>query len=158
MLKPWTIVIAAHAIVATLAIVLGAFNLIRRVKGDPLHKAIGRTWSGLMLFVSVSAFFIGGFSDLIDIILHLLAAWTIISIISGIVFAKRGNINAHRGFMAGSYFGLIGALIGVVVVPTRRIPEWFGAYPLEMTLLAVSILALAWTFVYVVARRTRTMV
>lgn len=45
-----------------------------------------------MLFVSVSAFFIGGFTDLIDILLHVLAAWTIVSIISGVVFAKRGNI------------------------------------------------------------------
>ena len=152
MLKPWTIVIAAHAITAVLAIALGAFNLIRTVKGDPLHKAVGRAWSGLMLFVSASAFFIGGFTDLIDILLHLLAAWTIISILTGIILAKRGDIKGHRAFMTGSYIGLIGALIGVIVVPTRRIPEWFGAYPVHMTLLATLILATAWLFVFTLTK------
>lgn len=153
MLKPWTIVITVHAVVATLAIALGAFNLIRKIKGDPIHKFVGRTWSALMLITSVSAFFIGGYNDLTSVLLHALAAWTIISIVSGVYFAKKGNIAAHRGFMTGSYFGLIGALIGVLVVPTRRIPTWFDAYPIAMSCIACFILLLAWIYIFLVTRR-----
>ena len=56
MTEPWTLPIIIHAVVAVLAITLGGFNLLRKVKGDRLHKIIGRTWAVLMLVTSVSAF------------------------------------------------------------------------------------------------------
>jgi uncharacterized membrane protein len=39
--------IASHAIAASLSLVLGAFQIIRPTKGDPVHKLIGRTWAVL---------------------------------------------------------------------------------------------------------------
>ena len=150
MLKPWTLVIASHAIIATAAIVLGTFNAVRMVRGDRIHKTVGRTWAGLMLFVSIGSFFIGGFGDALSIFLHGLAAWTIFSICAGIYFARKGNINTHKGFMLGSYFGLLGAFVGVVTVSSRRVPSYFHAYPLAMTLIAVAIVAAAGFFVAVV--------
>jgi uncharacterized membrane protein len=141
MLKPWTIIITLHAIVATAAIVLGTFNAVRTVRGDPLHRAIGRTWAVLMLFISITGLLIGNFSDGIDIFLHGLAIWTIFSISAGIYFARKGNIAVHKGFMLGTYFGLLGAFIGVITVPTRRVPSYFHAYPLVMTLITITIVA-----------------
>ncbi|MDB5175602.1 MAG: hypothetical protein JWM81_460 [Candidatus Saccharibacteria bacterium] len=141
MLKPWTLVITLHAIVAVTAIVLGTFNAVRMVRGDRLHKAVGRTWAGLMLFISITGLFIGDYKSGIGIFLHGLAIWTIISISLGIYFARRGNIKSHKGFMLGSYFGLLGALIGVISVPTRRVPSYFHAYPLAMTVITIAVIA-----------------
>ena len=143
MLKPWTIIIAVHAIVATVTIALGTFQVFRMVRGDRLHKAVGRTWASLMLVVSVTGLFIGNYHDALDLFLHGLAIWTIISICVGVYFARKGNIYRHKGFMLGSYFGLLGAFIGVIAVPTRRIPSYFEAYPLVMTLIAIGIIAVS---------------
>ncbi|MDB5185181.1 MAG: putative integral rane protein [Candidatus Saccharibacteria bacterium] len=94
-----------------------------------------------MLLISVSGLFIGDYRSGLGIFLHGLAIWTIISICLGIYFARHRNIQAHKGFMLGSYFGLLGALIGVISVPTRRVPAYFHAYPLLMTLIAIGIFA-----------------
>jgi uncharacterized membrane protein len=40
----WTVLIGTHAVAATLALVLGATNLIRRRRGDLPHRTIGRAW------------------------------------------------------------------------------------------------------------------
>jgi uncharacterized membrane protein len=141
MLKPWTIVIATHAIIATAAIVLGTFNVIRIVRGDRIHKAVGRTWAGLMLLVSIGSFFIGSYAGGLDLFLHALAAWTTFSILAGIYYARHGNINVHKGYMLGSYFGLLGATIGVISVPARRVPSYFNAYPFQMTMILISVIA-----------------
>ena len=141
MLKPWTLIIAAHAIVATVAIVLGTFQVFRMVRGDRLHKAVGRTWGALMLFISITGLFIGGYHDGLGIFLHGLAIWTIISICCGVYFARKGDIRKHRGFMIGTYCGLLGAFIGVISVSTRRVPSYFHAYPLMMTLITIAIIA-----------------
>lgn len=154
MLLSWTLAMIIHAVVATAAITLGGFNLARMKRGDQLHKAVGRTWAILMLVTSFSAFFIGGYDSFLSIALHALAAWTIISIISGVYFARKGNIAAHKGFMVGSYLGLIGAFMGVVVFPTRRIPTWFDAYPLQMMAIALVIIIASWLFIFYLSRRT----
>jgi len=154
MLLSWTLPMILHAVVATAAITLGGFNLARMKRGDRLHKAVGRTWSILMLTTSVSAFFIGGYDSVLSIALHALAAWTIISIISGVYFARKGNVAAHKGYMIGSYLGLIGAFMGVVVFPMRRIPTWFDAYPLQMMAIALTIIIASWLFIFYLSRRT----
>src|SRR5205823_5181919 len=51
------LVIQIHAICAFLALLLGAVQLFRK-KGDPVHRALGKTWVGLMAFVALSSFFI----------------------------------------------------------------------------------------------------
>lgn len=141
--QPWTFLIATHAIAASLALVFGGFQLLRRTKGDPIHKLAGRIWVGLMLYVSTFSFFFGGYKDGIDIFLRTLAIWTIFSVIFAIYQAKKGRISIHRAFMTGTYIGLWGALIGVVAVHTRRVPMWFSAHPLEMSLVALAILTAA---------------
>lgn len=140
MLQPWTFLIATHAIAATLALVFGAFQLLRRTKGDPIHKLTGRIWVGLMLYVSVFSFGFGGYKDGIDIFLRALAVWTIFSTTFAVYQAQKKNIPMHRAFMIGTYLGLWGAFIAVIAVYTRRVPSWFSAHPLEMSLIALAIL------------------
>lgn len=155
MLPAWTWLIALHAIAASLALVLGAFQILRPTKGDAPHKAIGRLWVGLMLFVALGSWLFGGYESAIDIFLRALAVWTTFSVIMAVIQARRGNIDKHRGFMVGTYFGLIGAFVGVLAFRTRRVPAWFIAEPLMMSLIAVAIIAVAGFVVAAIMFRTR---
>ena len=96
-----------------------------------------------MLYVAAGSFFFGGYGSPIDIFLRVLAVWTLFSVSFAIYSARRGNIDRHRGFMIGTYIGLLGALAGVLAVHTRRVPSWFAAYPLIMSGIAVAIFAAA---------------
>jgi uncharacterized membrane protein len=69
-----------------------------------------------MVVVAVSSFWIlelrkgAGFS-----VIHLLSLWTLIALACAIWFIRRGNVRAHKGFMVGVMFGLVGAGIGAVM-------------------------------------------
>jgi uncharacterized membrane protein len=118
----WTFLIAIHAIAAAYSILFGAFQLLRRAKGGSVHRAIGRVWVFAMYVVTLTSFGIqtlnGGFTWL-----HGLAVFTFFTVSVGLWAARKKKIQAHRSFMKGSYFGVLGAFIGVVVVPERRIPQ-----------------------------------
>lgn len=143
---PW--LIPLHAAGATIALVLGAYQLIRRVKGDRRHRIIGAVWVVAMYWTVISSFFIrelnpGHFSWI-----HGLSAFTFVTLTIGLWMAitARGRVNRirhHRGFMTGSYLGLLGAFIGAVVVPVRDIPQWAVHRPLELAAAALGCLAVA---------------
>jgi uncharacterized membrane protein len=99
MLGQWTIVIASHAIAASLALVIGPFQILRRTRGDKIHVLIGRTWAVLMLYVAAGSFLFGGYGGAIDIFLRLLAVWTLFSV-SAAVYPARG---ATSGTTAASW-------------------------------------------------------
>ena len=97
-----------HAMAAMLAIVIGAIQFSMK-KGGIKHKAFGYIWVSLMLFVSISSFFIheiklwGNYSPI-----HLLSIWTIFSVGLAIYFVRVGNIKRHRQVMIALYgFALI---------------------------------------------------
>ena len=97
-----------HAMAAILAIIIGAIQFSMK-KGGIKHKALGYIWVSLMLFVSISSFFIheiklwGHYSPI-----HLLSIWTIFSLGLAIYFVRVGNIKRHRQVMIALYgFALI---------------------------------------------------
>lgn len=118
----WSLLIAVHAVAAAYSILFGAFQLLRKRKGGRLHRLIGRVWVGAMYAVLVTSFGIrtldGGFNWL-----HGLSVFTFFTVSIGLWTARTGRFTAHRSFMQGSYFGVLGAFIGVVAVPERRIPR-----------------------------------
>lgn len=120
--SPWTLLIALHAIAAGYALIFGAVNLLRRNKGSVAHKILGRIWAVAMYVVVLTSFGIrtidGGFNWL-----HALSVLTFCTLTIGLWSVRKGNIRAHQRFMTGSYFGLVGAFIGVVAVPDRRLPQ-----------------------------------
>lgn len=105
---------ALHLAAAILSLTLGAIVLARR-KGTASHKVLGRVWVGLMLVVAISSFWIldirkgAGFS-----VIHLLSAWTLVSLALAVYFIRRGNVRAHKGFMIGTFLGLAGAGLGAL--------------------------------------------
>lgn len=143
-----TPLVAVHALGASLALTLGAWQLLRRTRGDRTHRLVGRVWVVAMYWTVLSSFFIkkldpGHFSWI-----HGLSAFTFLTLTVGTWAAVRGRIGMHRQFMRGSYFGLVGAFLGAVLVPQRAIPQLLVHRPL---LLAVGTLAVAVSAVTVVA-------
>lgn len=136
----WPAIIIIHAVSASLALILGAYQLLRKRKGDRSHRFIGRFWVLSIYVVTISSFWIqtltGGFSWL-----HALSALTFITVTIGLVAAIKGRIKSHKSFMQGSYYGILGAFIGVIAVPTRRIPQMamfdLPAFVTFVTILAV---------------------
>jgi uncharacterized membrane protein len=154
-LEPWTLLIGTHAVSAVLALVLGAVNTLRRVRGDRPHVRIGRAWLVSMLLVSFTSFWIGDYSDAEGLFLHGLAVATIVSIVIGWWAARNGQYITHGWCMVCPYVGLLGALVGVVAAPVRMIPSWFRAHPLPMTLIVAGLVVVAALGVRVALRRRR---
>ena len=92
-----------HAYAAFLAVLIGGWQLFA-AKGTLRHKYLGYIWVSLMLFVSVSSFWIhtighiGPFS-----VIHLIALFTIWSVYRAIKAARSRNIKKHKQVMRQLY-------------------------------------------------------
>lgn len=117
--------------------------MFRPTKGDTVHRIVGRVWATLMLAVAAGSFAFGGWSEPVDWFLRALAAWTLFSVSRGWLLARRGNVAGHRGFMVGTYVGLVIAFVFVVAIPSRQVPQWLAAAPWTMALAAVACMAAA---------------
>src|SRR3954467_11865001 len=142
----WTLLIAAHAVGATLALMLGAYVVLRRRKGDRTHRRLGRVWVISMYWVAFSSFGIqrltpGHFSWI-----HGLSAWTIVSLTVAVWAARTGRVRTHRQFVVGSYFGLVGAGIAAAAFPVRLVPQTVIHAP-AVALAAVAALAVLTTVI-----------
>lgn len=147
----WNLLIAAHASGALLALVLGAV-IIRRRKGTSSHRRLGRVWMLLMYWVVISSFGItrlnpGHFSWI-----HGLSGWTFISLTMAWRYARAGKAQQHRGWVVGSYCGLVGAFLGAVAVPQRLIPRTIVHHPLTSAAALFAVLAVATVTVQLVSR------
>ena len=147
----WTVLIAAHAAGATLAVLLGGYNLWLSHKGDLLHRRIGRIWFVTMYWVAFSSFGIkrltpGHFSWI-----HILSLWTIVSLTVALWAAATHRIDSHKYWVAGSYFGLLGAGIAAVAFPVRLVPQTAMHAPLALLAVLAGLTALAWLIVRLAA-------
>ena len=120
--------IPSHAITALIAVIVGGVQLTS-TKGTRQHKMLGYIWVTLMMYVSVSSFFIseiqvwGAYSPI-----HLLSGWTILTLCTGVYFARVGNIKAHQLNMQLLY-SLALILTGLfTLLPNRVMGQiFFGA-------------------------------
>lgn len=146
--------LAAHASTAMVCLLLGAYQLLRRVKGDRPHRITGWIWVAGMLFVATSSFAIRDLRDGQFSLLHALSLVTLVSLVIGVIAARRGRITPHRASMRGSWIGLSGAFIGAVAVPDRAIPTFTVSNPLgalaalaavaAITAVVITLAHLAW--------------
>jgi uncharacterized membrane protein len=114
-----------HLTTAIAALLIGGIVLMRR-KGTASHKLFGRIWVGLMLIVAISSFWLLGLGKGSFSVIHLLSAWTLISLALAVWFIRRGNVRAHKGFMVGTLLGLVGAGLGAMA-PGRTLYLFFFA-------------------------------
>ena len=112
--------VPSHAITALLAVIIGAIQLASG-KGTMQHRVLGYLWVSMMMYVSISSFFIaeiqlwGPYSPI-----HLLSAWTVLTLCTGVYFARVGNIKAHQLNMQLLY-GLALILTGLVTLLPNRV-------------------------------------
>ena len=150
-MEGWTVLVAAHAAGATLAVLLGGYNLWLSRKGDLLHRRIGRIWFVTMYWVAFSSFGIqrlhpGHFSWI-----HGLSAWTIVSLTVALWAAMTHRVDLHKGFVAGSYFGLLGAGIAAVAFPVRLVPQTAMHAPLSLLAALAGVTVVAYLVVRLAA-------
>ena len=115
-----TLPVPSHAITALLAVIIGAIQLASG-KGTMQHRVLGYLWVSMMMYVSISSFFIaeiqlwGTYSPI-----HLLSAWTVLTLCTGVYFARVGNIKAHQLNMQLLY-GLALILTGLFTLLPNRV-------------------------------------
>ena len=99
-------VIQAHIIAAVSALMLGLIQFAGP-KGTVIHRVIGWSWSLLMLAVAISSFLMLSLGRGLSPI-HVLSAVVLVLVPLGVVAARRGRVDRHRGYMTGVFvFGLI---------------------------------------------------
>lgn len=152
-------VILIHAVCAFLALLLGAVQLFRR-KGDPVHRAIGFTWVGLMAAVALSSFFIWTIRTVwLFSPIHLISIFVLVMLWRGVQRARRGDIHGHRLTMQMTY------LLGLVVtglltfIPGRTMYRVAfgaeGATPAKLAVFA-AVIAAAFLLAWLVMRWRKT--
>ena len=117
--------IPLHAYAAFLAVVFGGIQL-SRPKGTGSHKYLGYTWVLLMLWVSISSFWIqtikiiGPFSPI-----HFLSIFTIWSVFEATRSARNGNISRHKKMMKLLYLLALVVTGLFTLLPGRTMNEVF---------------------------------
>lgn len=116
-----------HVATVVPAALIGAW-LLARPKGTRLHRALGRAWIGLMAATSLSTFFIheirlvGDFSPI-----HLLSLYVLCGCVLAVRAARRRDIAAHRGHVAGMYLGGIVVAGAFTFLPGRIMHDSLAA-------------------------------
>jgi uncharacterized membrane protein len=152
----WTLLIAAHAAGATLALLLGGYVVLRPRKGDLLHRRLGKVWVATMYWVTLSSFGIkeltpGRFSWI-----HGLSLWTIVSLTIAVWAAVTHRARLHRDFVIGSYLGLVGAGIAAMAFPVRLVPQMAVHDPVLLLAAVAGIAVVATAIIRVASLRPWT--
>jgi uncharacterized membrane protein len=99
--------IQLHAFAAMAAFVIGVVQL-SRTKGDGPHRLTGYAWIALMLVIAASSFWIHGINQWRGFsVIHALSIWVIFFAPIAVMFARRGNISAHKRSMIGIFAGAL---------------------------------------------------
>jgi hypothetical protein len=84
-----------------------------------------------MLYVSVISFWIRDLRHGQLSLLHVLSVVTLVSVVLGVVAARRHDVRRHRANLRGAWFGLVGAMIGALAVPDRLLSRFVLGEPLQ---------------------------
>lgn len=112
-------VIIFHTIAAILALMLGGLQLASP-KGTAVHKITGYGWVSLMVFISLSSFWIhsfklfGPFSPI-----HILSIITLVTLFEAIRAIKNKNIVRHKKLMHILFWLALGVAGAFTLLPGR---------------------------------------
>ena len=136
-----SLLIATHAFAALTSLLLGGWQLFFSAKGTPAHRLVGRVWVPLMLYVSVTSFWIREIRDDKFSLLHVLSVVTIVTVSLAVYDVRRGNIRGHIGNMIGSWIGLTFAFVFAVALPVRHIPQFVVTEPAQAVWAGLAVVA-----------------
>lgn len=109
------------------AFAIGTYLLLNR-KGTPRHKTLGRIYIPLMITTAIATLLmpaevgpriLGHFG-----FIHAFSVLTLYSAPAAYIYARRGNVNAHRGNMIGLYVGGILIAGSFALMPGRMLHDW----------------------------------
>ena len=147
--------IASHAAVATVALLLGAYVLLRRRKGDLLHRRAGVVWAVAMYATVISSFWIRELRDGGLSWIHGISLFTFCTLTAAVWAALTARPRLHRAFVIGSYWGVLGAFVGAVAVPSRDVPQLAVHAPEQLAAGIAACALTVWGVVRVAGRRPR---
>lgn len=123
----WTTLISLHAALAAVSLVLGAALLLAR-KGHRAHRIGGWIWVLSMASVAGMSFWIQGPNGFSWI--HGLSAFTLFSLVGGVLSARLHRVKQHRLTMISLYFGALVITGLFTLLPNRLIGQalqaWLG--------------------------------
>jgi uncharacterized membrane protein len=117
------VVISIHAVVAILAMAVGAIQLFGP-KGTLRHRWLGYLWVGAMAIVALSSFWIhelrwfGPFS-----LIHGLSLLVLVTLTQSLIAVRKGNVEAHRKSMTQLYFLALVLTGAFTLVPGRTMHD-----------------------------------
>jgi uncharacterized membrane protein len=114
----WTPIIIGHTALALTALVLGAV-LLANTKGHRAHRIGGWLWVICMSAVAGVSFAIHGPSGYSWI--HILSAFTLISLVCGVLLARAHRVQSHRFTMISIYVGALLIAGAFTLLPGRLI-------------------------------------
>ncbi|MDO5502628.1 MAG: DUF2306 domain-containing protein [Actinomycetia bacterium] len=139
----FTPVIAVHASVALIVILLGPLQILRP-RRDRAHRILGRTFVVLMVLTSTTSFFIhpDGFTWL-----HGLAIVNLLTLGLAVGGILKGNVEMHKRAMIGAYASTLIAFIFASAMPDRLIQTTLRSEPATILLTSAGLFALiaAWS-------------
>ena len=97
--------LAVHLATVLSALLIGPVILIR-IKGDWLHKLLGRLWVAMMAITAMASFWIRGPSGALGGI-HILSALTLVALPVAVWRIRSGDVERHRQIMISLYIGLL---------------------------------------------------
>ena len=122
-----SLIVQVHLSAALISLVLGAWQLVG-ARGSARHRVRGRVWVLAMAVTAISSFgitgklgwdWLGGYSWI-----HGLSLWILLSLTMAVMAARRRAFAAHRGWMVGSYGGLVSAGVFAALDPGRVLGHW----------------------------------
>ena len=110
-----TLSIGVHVLAAILSLLLGSVVLLRKRKGDTLHRRLGWLWIVLMLVVVVSSFVI----QLGNYWLYGLSFLTLSGLVGGVYAARNKQVQQHRRTMINLFFWSLVVAGFFTLLPSR---------------------------------------
>ena len=101
--------VQVHAAAASLALALGAVQLLRS-RGGGSHRVLGRVWVGAMAVAALSSFFVHEIRLVLALFspIHLLSILKLIGLPRAVWYARQRLVRKHRRLMMILFwFGLV---------------------------------------------------
>src|SRR5436853_4821113 len=145
MIANLTLIGAVHTVLAATGIIVGLIQLLR-VKGGPVHRALGYAFVYAMLIADGAAMLVFQFTGRFNI-LHIGALANLVCIICAIIPVVRSPRPAnwkfqHYYWISWSYAGLLAAAATELVVRTVHLPTreqaWMATAATSMVVSAIA--------------------
>jgi uncharacterized membrane protein len=117
-------VILVHLAFGLLALMVGAILMVGR-KGARMHRILGWGWVLAVGIVALTSLFIKTLSPGRFSMIHLLSGYVIIALPLAVAAARRHDVQRHRRYMTGMFFGGFAVNLFFVLLPGRLVWNLF---------------------------------